>query len=53
MVFHDLLYEEEGPDGCHIDQVLENGSAVAFFPDKKDQAKIEGFKPCPICIGET
>ena len=50
MEVHDLLYEMEGPDGCAIDEVLKNGDAVGFFPDRADQAKEEGFKPCPKCM---
>jgi hypothetical protein len=50
MEVHDLLYEMEGPDGCGIDEVLKNGDAVGFFPDRADQAKEEGFKPCPKCM---
>jgi hypothetical protein len=51
MLFHDLLYEEEGTDGCGIDLILEEGHAVGFFPDKREQARMEGFEPCPKCMG--
>jgi hypothetical protein len=50
MEVHDLLYEVEGPDGCGIDETLKDGKAVGFFPDRAEQAKIEGFKPCPKCM---
>lgn len=49
-VVHDLLYEVEGEDGCNIDAILRNGSAVGFFPDKKEQVRMEGFTPCPECM---
>ena len=49
MLFHDLAYEVEGPDGCNIDLILEEGYAVGFFPDKSEQARMEGFMPCPKC----
>jgi hypothetical protein len=51
MQFHDLLYEVEGDEGCGIDSVLREGNSVGFFPDRAAQAKQEGFKPCPKCIG--
>ncbi len=51
MVFHDLLYEVEGPDGCNVDEILMEGEAVGFFPDKRDQAMIEGYAPCQKCNG--
>ena len=51
MMFHDLAYEVEGHDGCNVDWILEEDNAVGFFPDKGEQAKTEGFKPCPKCMG--
>ena len=51
MIFHDLLYEEEGTDGCGVDLILEEGHAVGFFPDKREQARMEGYEPCQKCMG--
>lgn len=51
MEFHDLLYEVDGEHGCNITAILDRGVAVGFFPDRAGQANIEGFKPCPKCIG--
>lgn len=51
MIYHDLLYEVDGSEGCDIDRILREGTGVGFFPDKREQAKLEGYSPCPICNG--
>jgi hypothetical protein len=49
MEYHDLLYEIEGQEGCGIDDIFRKESAVGFFPDKANQARMEGYKPCRKC----
>ena len=49
MEYHDLLYEAEGQEGCGVDDIIRRASAVGFFPDKGEQARMEGFKPCRKC----
>lgn len=36
---------------CGIHDILAAGNAVAFIPDRYEQAVYEGMKPCPHCIG--
>ena len=48
---HDLDHEDTGPEGCHVDRIIDAGQARGFVPDTLEQAGNEGFKNCPKCLG--
>lgn len=45
---HDLVHETRE---CHVAEILKAGNAVAFTPDLRLQANVEGYDNCRWCGG--
>lgn len=53
MEVHDLTREDKNSNGCQIDEFLNKGHGVAFFPDTLEQAHMEKYDNCAKCIGNS
>jgi hypothetical protein len=38
---------------CQIEEIIESGNSVAFFPDTLEEAQKTGWINCPFCIGSS
>ena len=38
-------------DQCRIDEIIESGNSVAFFPDTLEEAQSTGWVNCPFGLG--
>ncbi|GAH18302.1 unnamed protein product [marine sediment metagenome] len=50
MVVHDLENEDTTVQGCYIDEIIEKGNSVCFFPDSIEEAHRQGYDNCERCL---
>jgi hypothetical protein len=46
MVVHDL---DQTVEACRIDELMGSEQFASFGPDRPDEARNRGYRPCPHC----
>jgi len=49
-IVHDVFHEDPTPEGCGLWDLVQEGRAVGFQPDRLQQALAEGYTPCDKCL---
>jgi hypothetical protein len=50
-ILNQVHYLPNERDQCQIDNIIESGNSVAFFPDTLEEARKTGWIHCPFCLG--